>query len=122
MLVKPHEVKDFGDVDWLLSLKDLKAAYPICHELGAGCYLFIKEDDVIINYCMVEFSTDYGDDRGELLSHIFSGTGTSEPLSEMRHTYWGDLNEKGDVDGYTFYLPNRHVVKALVILQKYFEG
>lgn len=123
MLVKPHNFEMNNDIRWLLSLEDLKKAYSISHDLDVGCYLFInKKEDYRVDYCMVEFSCDYGDERGEFYRHIFSGGGTTEPLNEMRHTYWGDLKENGEADGYTFYLPNRCVVKALVILQEYFEG
>jgi hypothetical protein len=50
-------------------------------------------------------------------ARVFDGTGTGEPLREMRHSYWGEA----DNSGYVFY-PGRVVIsKALIALGKWFD-
>lgn len=51
---------------------------------------------------------------------VFHGNGTTAPLYEMRHTWWGS-SEDQDSKGYTFYLPGKAVIKALEHLQNYFD-
>lgn len=71
--------------------------------------------DCWMEYAMFSFCVQKEDGLTKV-NLIFQGEGPTGPLKEFRHTYWG-LDSKG----YTFYLPIKATIKALQILNEYFE-
>lgn len=105
------------------ALKELRDAYSIEHELDDKyAWLFINLDGPCVDYLCVRFLSGYGRDGSETeVAHVFSGHGVAGSLREMRHTYWGEVESDGGVDGYTYCLPRTAVIKALEILGEYFD-
>ena len=49
--------------------------------------------------------------------HVFHGSGTGDPLREMRHTYWGEANNSG----YIFYPDGKLIADAFKKLARWFD-
>lgn len=48
---------------------------------------------------------------------VFHGRGTSDPLRELRHTYWGEA----DNAGYIFYPHAKLITDAFRVLGRWFD-
>lgn len=85
------------------------------------CWLcFYQKGDYWLDYGFFGFSSSDCDDTNTKVNCIFQGGGTGtlkkgdHSLREFRHTYFGE-------DGYAFYLPLKETIKALQILNVYFD-
>lgn len=113
-----HQVRDDIGTDTKLvySLNDIKALNLDVIELAdAGILVIQKEDDLHVNFALLQEDCDDGEDR--FFSVVFHGRGPSGSLRECRHTYWGE-----DGNGYIFYPPFDLIIAALNELKKYFDG
>ncbi len=107
-----------NDDETLYRLSDIKAAVAEVHLLGQhNAYLAIKSDDNWVEFALFEFAqSDYEE---TLVQPIWQGTGPSEGLRELRHSWFGETS--GDMRGYVHYLSMDLMEEAFKILRKYFD-
>lgn len=72
-------------------------------------------DGLHISFALFEFATEF--DGMCQYKVIFHGSGTGDPLREMRHSFWGEA----DNSGYIFYADRKLITGALDALGKWFR-
>jgi len=73
--------------------------------------------DASIQWGMFTFGQEeIGKPETAVWCKIFEGSGPTGSLKEFRHNWFGQ-----DEDGYVFYLPIKATIKALEILNEYFD-
>lgn len=107
-------------------LKDLKKHATKIFELDSSCWLTLYSNTSLLKdgwvyYSMFEqVEADTEVVAGVLVEkdikveELFHGDGPTGSLKELRHTYFAN-------EGYIFYLPMEATIKALTILQEYFN-
>lgn len=116
-----YEKSPTNNDDDVIDLKKIRAHYTTVEEIDQGCYFCLKShepDFPIMEFGLFQFHTSWEEDEYEektLVNRIFSGSGTTQNLRELRHIWWGDE------DGYTYCIPGKAVIEALKRLEEFFD-
>jgi len=116
---KPH----LFNSTWVYWLEDVKKWPGKIVEFEKGqswLYINCDENDCNIEFALFEFCSSNLDDTRTEINPIFIGRGVNKPLGEMRHIYWGEVDEYGKPNGYTFFLNIRTIKTAFEILSEFF--
>lgn len=118
-MIVPEQIKGdpMGVAKPIYRLADFKATHAV-EKLTGSSWLAIDERDGWVDFLLLEFTSEC-DEFGVVVSIPVRGSGTTGSLRELRHTWWGDENDRED--GYWFY-PNLEAVALMAIrLQRYFD-
>jgi len=103
---------------------DIRAKASEVYELADGNGLLaVSIRDLDVSFVVFAFESGPATDctgaivDGAKWQHVFNGSGPSDPLRELRHTYWGDP----DNSGYIFYPSAKLITAAFDKLKTWFD-
>jgi hypothetical protein len=87
------------------------------HNGRPGGLLCVREDDIHVSFVVLTFASSTVEDAQTMWRRVFHGSGPSGALRELRHTYWGEV----DNSGYIFYPNARLITEAFHHLNRWFD-
>jgi hypothetical protein len=116
----PSEILDLCEPTRAYRIENVQAVTTEWVELDNNHWLGVVTTGFGYEYGLYQFLVSDGDGANTYVTCVFRGSGTGDPLREMRHT-WFAPDEDDDTRGYVFYLPLDATIKALQHLKKYFD-
>lgn len=100
-------------------LAQIKSAATLCIDLRPGLLAVDDSESPHVSFVVFDSHSGPSTRNGEIVSGekmqlVFSGTGASGSLRELRHTNWGE-------GGYLFYVNGDTITNAFAALKEWFD-